>query len=198
MSHFIRRSLNVSAASEKARSGANQAPCEPSHIRHARAWLRATDRICAEISRQTGVRVDTLRAWARPHNEERPSPTEKAERVMRAARDGGMDEADAIAPLEALADAMGYVLERKEVGAPLSLVAAASHVVAESGDVLRSVATAMADSRATPAEREDLRRQARELMNALTEFEEAIEVSNNSEGPGAGTLRALRKENVTP
>lgn len=109
------QSLTRLRSQEKARFDPERAPSEPRHIRHARAWGRCLDRVGAAVHRVTGIRLDSLRAWARPHDGDRESPTEKASRAMWAAIDSGMEWNDATAPLAELAADFGCSLQRLDI-----------------------------------------------------------------------------------
>lgn len=189
------QSLTRLRSQEKARFDPERAPSEPRHIRHARAWGRCLDRVGAAVHRVTGIRLDSLRAWARPHDGDRESPTEKASRAMWAAIDSGMEWNDATAPLAELAADFGCSLQRLDIDEAPPVLAAASNALLEVSDVVREISSAIADGRATLEERLRMKQETRELVVSLARLEMALEAEslNNSAGPGAANSPGLQK-----
>lgn len=189
------QSLTRLRSQEKVRFDPERAPSEPRHIRHARAWGRCLDRVGAAVHRITRLRLDSLRAWTRPHDGDRESPTEKASRAMWAAIDSGIDWNDATAPLAELAADFGCSLQRLDLNEAPPVLTAASDALREVSDVLRVISSAVADGRATPEERLRMKQEARELVVALARLEMSLDAdsTNNSAGPGAVNSPGLQK-----
>lgn len=70
-------------------------------------------------------------------------------------------------PLRALADAFGFDLVVRDKAEALTVQGSLNEVVAEFGDVARTVHDAMADNHLTALERRQIAKQAQELIDAV-------------------------------
>lgn len=154
------------------------------HIRHALAWKIALQHHGEQAAREAGCRVASVQSWARivddPSDTElrRESPTEKLERIIGSLSRNG-DPVAALAPVVEMLRALGYAppepLEVEEVD-PLT---AASRMLRETADVTRQAAKAINGS----VNVEECRRDCREAIEAILEFQHAAEAQGQAVTP---------------